>query len=222
MPQTITRKCSKCKELIAINREHINGVAYYKNAYYHTDCFVDYCQGRAARKGSSPIWQDMLNDMTAVEEEAKEKCLYQFNKDDLNEWILSHYDIITIPNRFWNIVADLENGIYNKKKCKQVPTKILFETWRWGQKNLDSINRNNKKNRNGPKNDADRINYDLAIVLKHIGDYKKYLAKLEAEEAESKARAKEQVKIDYSKIGSNTQKQEEGLGDISDILDEFF
>ena len=97
----------------------------------------------------------------------------------------------------------------------------MFETWRWGQRNLDSINRKNKISKKGPKTDAERINYDLSIVLNHIEDYKKYKAKLEAEEAERRAREKERVKINYNKIPSITDIKSEGLDDISALLDDF-
>ena len=221
MAETITRKCEHCKDKIIIERSSIKGPVLYKGKYYHSNCFCKLCEEKKATSTRSLLfWQNVLDDIEQYKDDAVEKSYYQFAKDDLNEWILNHYDVIALPGRFWNIVADLENGTYNKKQCKKVPTKILFETWRWGQKNLDNINRNNKKNKKGPKNDAERVNYDLAIVLKHIGDYKKYLAKLEAEEAERKAREKERVKINYNNI-SSAPKRAEGLDDISALLDDF-
>ncbi len=221
MTETITRKCDKCKEQIRIERSSIKSPVLYKGKYYHSSCFCKLCEEKkATSKRSLLFWQNVLDNIDQYKEDAVEKSKYQFAKDDLNEWILSHYDVITLPNRFWNIIADLSSGIYNKKQCKPVPTKIIFETWRWGQHNLDAINRNNRKNRRGPTNDTDRVNYDLAIVLKHVSDYEKYLAKLEAEEAERQAREKEKVKINYNNI-SNTLTQMEGLDDISAMLDEF-
>ena len=221
MAETITRKCDKCKEEIIIERSNIRSPVLYKGKYYHSSCFCKLCEEKkATSKRSLLFWQNVLENIEQYKDDAVDKSQYQFAKNDLNEWILSHYDVITLPNRFWNIIADLSNGIYNKKQCKPVPTKIIFETWRWGQHNLDAINRNNRKNRRGPTSDADRVNYDLAIVLKHIGDYKKYLSKFEAEEAARKAREKEKSKINYNNIHS-TPAHTEGLDDISDMLDDF-
>jgi len=221
MPQTIKRKCEKCKDIIIIDKNDIGSAVLYKNKYYHKDCFVALAKERAANKTSSSLsWQIALDNIEDHINEGKQKSLYQFAKDDLNEWILTHYDVTALPNRFWNIVAELEHGIYNKKKCKPIPVNILLDAWRWSQKNLDSINRKNKQNKKGPKTDIERSNYDLSIVVQHIPDYLKAKAKRDAEEAERQAKAKENIKIDYNNI-NNTPAKAEGLDDISDLLDEF-
>ena len=87
-------------------------------------------------------------------------------------------------------------------------------------KNLDSINRKNKKNNKGPRSDIERLPYDLAIVVQHIPDYLRAKAKIEAAEAERKEKAKSATRIDYKKIYV-APKKVEGLDDISDLLDEF-
>ena len=61
------------------------------------------------------------------------------------------------------------------------------------------------------------MNYDLAIIIQHIGDYKKHLLKEEIEAAEQKAQQKETIKIDYNKV--QRKNESSGLGDISDIID---
>lgn len=215
------RKCDKCKEQVIIERSSIKGPVLYKGKYYHSSCFCKLCEEKkATSKRSLLFWQNVLDNIEQYKDDAVEKSKYQFAKDDLNEWILNHYNVMSLPSRFWNIVADLEKGIFNQKKCKPVKTVMLFETWRWGQKKLDAINRKNRIAKKGPTTDAQRINYDLSIVLNHIEDYKKYLAKLEAEEADRIAREKERVKINYNNIHS-APVQTEGLDDISDLLDEF-
>ena len=219
MPRTDTRKCTKCKKEIEFDLDNISGIVRFNNLFYHSDCFVEYCNGRAA-KSSSPIWQKHIDNMTPFENAAKEKISYQRNKDDLNEWILNHYDIASLPKRFWNVVAELGNGNYNNKKCKPISTELLFNTWRWGQRNLDKIHRRNLVSKKGPKTDAERVNYDLSIIISHVPDYLKAKAKHEAEEAERREREKDKVKINYSNITSTPIKTE-GLDDISDLLDEF-
>jgi hypothetical protein len=88
----------------------------------------------------------------------------------------------------------------------------------WGQRNLDNIHKRNKAKNKGPKANSERINYDLAIVLNHIEDYEKHIAKLEIEEAERKAQEKEVIKIDYSKV--QAKKETHGLDDIGDLLED--
>lgn len=218
MPQTITRKCTKCKEQIVIDVDNISGIVRYKDLFYHSACFVEYCQGRAAKKSSSPVWQQLLNDMSPVENAAKEKISYKLSKDRLNEYLLSHYDVVAVPDRFWNVVAEIENGEYKQKKCNPVSISMLLDVWKWGQKNLDIINRNNKKSGKGPKDDNQRISYDLAILVGKVPNYLKQQAKRELEEAERKAMEKENLKIDYNRV--QAKKEETGLGDISNLLDD--
>ena len=71
----------------------------------------------------------------------------------------------------------------------------------------------------GPKDDAQRVNYDLSVVISHVPDYLKAKAKREAEEAERQARMQERVKVNYKNL-SYTQIQVDGLDDISALLDE--
>lgn len=219
MPQTYTRKCTKCKEKIEIDLNNISGIVRYNNLFYHSDCFVEYCNERAAESGSL-VWQKYINDMTKFENAAKEKIYYTKTKDDFDDYLLKHYDVQEVETRFWMTVAQLEKGKYKQRKCKPASVSTLFAAWRWGQKNLDSINRKNKQNKKGPKTDAERIFYDLSIIIKHIPDYIKYKAKLDAEEAEREAKEKERVKIDYRRF-NKTPVKTEGLDDISDMLDDF-
>ena len=218
MPQD-HRKCTKCKQEIYFDLDNISGIVRFNNLFYHSNCFVEYCKGRAAKSGS-PVWQKYIDDMTPFENAAKEKINYKKNKDDFNVYLLKHYDVTEIPTRFWNVVADLENGNYKQKKCNPVSIKTLFEAWRWGQVKLDSINRKNKINGTGPKNDEQRVAYDLAVLVGKIPLFLKAKAKRDAEEAERVAQEKNKVKIDYNHI-NNTQAKTEGLDDISNILNEF-
>ena len=221
MPETIVFTCDKCKKDIKIDRKNECGAVFFKKKYYHQNCFCELCKEKAANKRSLLSWQEALDNILDYQNAAMPNIDYRFAKDDLNEWILQHYNVIEVPKRFWGIVADLEKGERNGNKCKPVKTKLLFETWRWGQKNLDSINRSNKQNKKGPKTDAERINYDLSIIINHIPDYLKYQSKLEAEEAERQARAKETARINYNNIYV-APKENDGIDNLYDILDEFF
>lgn len=222
MAETITRKCAQCKSCIVINRNNIDGVVYHKGKYYHSGCFEELCRGKVANKRNLPSWQQALDNIWVLESEAKEKLNYQFTKDELNEWLLTHYDVVAIPNRFWTIVEELKNGTYNKKKCKPIDIKILLGAWKWGQKNLNDINRRNKINHKGPSNDTQRLNYDLAILLGHMNDYMKYLSRTKAEDAERNSRKKETTKINYNSIEHHTKTTASELDDISGLLDDIF
>ena len=223
MPQTIQRKCHHCKKYIIIDKDDLTTAVLYKTFYYHRDCYVALCEGRVAKKSSSsPLWQNNLDNIEQFVSDAKEMSIYQFAKDDLNEHLLKRYNITSVPKRFWNVLGDLGNGIHNNTKCNPVSTELISGCWIWGQSHLDAVKRRNTKQGTGPKTDAERLNYDLAIVLGHIEDYKKHLAKLKAEEAERKNAEANKIKINYNNIANNIKQTTEGLDDISGLLDDIF
>lgn len=225
MSNVIERKCAKCKGAIVIERGDISDVVYHEKKYYHENCFCELCNKRiASKRGNPAAWQDALDSLWELEAETRKMLEHYWAKDDLNNWLLEHYDIAMVPSYFWQLISDLENGKYKNRKCKPVDIATLYSMWRWGQKHLDKIAINNKSNRKGPNNDNDRLRYDLAVLISHAEDFKKHQNKVKAEKAEAQAAAKKEDKsIDYSsinKIKEIEKKQKED--DISDILDEIF
>lgn len=217
----VVKICAVCKQEIEINIHDIHDIARLKSKYYHPACLKEYAQKRVKTKKHDVCWDYAIGHICECEKDAREIIYKKYWQDLLNEHLLKHYDVITMPDRFWEKIMDLHNGVHKGKKCKPVQMETLCGTWMWGQVRLDSINRKNRQSRLGPKNDNDRLNYDLAIVLNHIEDYKKYVAKLEAEEAERAAREKERVKIELNDV-YKPQEVTDGIGDLSEILDEFF
>lgn len=217
------RKCHLCKQPIEIKNNNIRGVVYYQNFYYHSSCFCEMAEERSKctdKRKNPQKWQELLNNMTELEVETR-KLLQQHwgdkeAKDELNIYLLSQYNVTTMPDRFWQVVADLSNGFYKKKRCKKVSTQTLLEAWRWGQRKLNEIDKHNKANHKGPADDNQRISYDLAILVKKIPNYLAYKAKQEAMQEEIKTT----IRIDYNKMIRTDRKIEEGLDDISDLLDD--
>lgn len=216
------RKCGACPKPIEIDKEHTSNIVYYKSKYYHSSCFCDIATKRSQSKTKlASEWKEALDNLWELEAETEKMLKSSIAKDELNEWLLSHYDIAVVPARLWQIVADLERGVYKSKRCRPVSMEMLLGVWKWGQRKLDEIARNNKMRCKGPMNDADRINYDLSILINHISDYEKYLARSRAEET-NKQTQKETTKINYNSISNRSETKYEGLDDISDMLDEFF
>lgn len=219
MADVLERKCAKCKGTIEIERNNITDVIYFDKKYYHSSCFESMANQKAASKRGKPaMWQEALDNIWALEADTKKMLEHFWAKDDLNTWLLDHYDIVMVPSRFWQIIADLESGKYKGKNCKPIDIIQLCKMWIWGQRHLDKIALGNKSKLNGPTNDVDRLRYDLAILISHLADYKKHVAKVQAQEAERQLRQKETVKVDYSKI--KTVNKTNGLDDISDLLDD--
>lgn len=220
MADVLVRKCAKCKDEIIIHKNSISNVIQFQNKYYHYDCFENLASEKAASKRGKPqMWQEALDNIWVIEDETK-KMLEQFiAKDDLNTWLLSNYDIVTVPSYFWQLVADLEHGIYKRKKCKPIKTFDLYECWKWGQRGLNKINVNNKMHHKGPGNDTDRLRYDLAILITKYPLFLQHKAKASATIlAESLER--NQPKIDYGVLEKNNKNDDEN--DILDLIDEVF
>lgn len=213
-------KCVKCNQDIEVDINNITNISRFKNQYYHTQCLRERAERAINRPNHKSCWDNALNNIDVYEQEAREFIERKYWNDNLNDYLLCNYGVTIIPDRFWEMVRELNKGIYKKKRCKPISTELLFHTWVWGQKNLDKIDRNNKAKHKGPQNGSDRISYDFAIILRHIEDYEKYVARTKAEEAERELQAKETVKIDYNNI--NTEIKKTGIDDISGLLDDIF
>ena len=214
------RKCAACPKPIEIDRNHTSDIIYYKKKYYHSNCFCDLATKRSQAKIKSALeWKEALDNLWDLEAETEKMLKSSITKDELNDWLLSHYDIAVVPSRFWQIVADLERGVYKGKKCKPISMEMLLGVWKWGQRKLDEISVRNKANNKGPKNDAERINYDLSIVVGHVADYIKYMNKIKSAEIERENKRKEEIKVDYNKIKTSSN-DNHGLDDISELLDD--
>lgn len=212
------RKCGTCGQDIVVDRHNLDNIAFYQNRYHHVGCLADKANKGIASGKRVAIWEKLLNRIPELQEEAKKNLGHGLIRDEFNEYLLNHYDIISVPNRFWQIIEDIGNGNYRKNKCRPTDIDRIFQTWKWGQSNLDKIASNNKIKNKGPKNDDERLNYDLAIVLKHVPQYLAYEAKNKAVAAEIKNTSAFED-IDLSRIG---QKKTEKKNDVSDIFDDFF
>ena len=220
MSNIITRKCAKCKGVIEIDKHDIRNVLQFQDKYYHYDCFEAMAKEKAAsNRGKPQMWQDALDRIWELEAETKKMLEHFCAKDDLNAWLLDNYDIAMIPSYFWQLVADLECGKYKNKKCKPISVTQLYDCWVWGQRNLNKISINNKMNHRGPKNDADRLRYDLAILITKYPLFLKHKAKSAALESTSKTENK-YTKIDYGALGKKNNADNDN--DILDLMDEIF
>lgn len=219
MSNTVTRKCNGCENPVIFNKDTKDGIVLHKGRYYHTDCFITMAQGKAARKGSLPLWQQALNSIQELEAEAIKQLKAQWTKDELNLHLLANYDIAAVPSSFWTTVAELGNGMYGQKRCRPIDLETLLGVWRWGQRNLDKIAVKNKMQHTGPQDDMGRLRYDLAILIGKIPLYLKEKAKAEMAKQELSQNLSTDD-VDMSKVGQKqTVVQKKNLSDIAaDIL----
>jgi hypothetical protein len=226
MEGKIERKCNACKNAIEIDRSNVQGVVYYKKLYYHTTCFCELAEKRATLKsGRVTDWKSALDNVEDLERAAKEIITHnrvhqshiKRDTDDLNDYLLKQYNVEAVSSsNFWRSVNELQNGFYKGRRCKKVPIEILLEAWKWGQRKLDAIHKQNQMRHKGPTNGEARISYDFAVLVGKIPNYLAYKAKQEAAQAEIKTA----IRINYDNM-QRTEGGHEGLDDISDLLDEF-
>lgn len=219
MSNVITRKCSCCKGEIEIDVHDIKDVIFYNKLYYHSSCFEEMAKQKAASKRGKPqMWQEALDRLWELEAETKKMLERYVAQDGLNKWLLENYDIVMVPNRFWQILADLENGKYKGKHCNPVKMETLYGCWKWGQKKLNEINQYNKTNNKGPTNDEARIMYDLAILIGKVPQFLKYKEQRQAAKIEMARGAMSLTDVDMSKVGRGKQVQRRDVSNISDDI----
>lgn len=208
-------KCSHCKQDIVVtigNRDMI----FWKNRPYHTPCFFKMCNEKIKKNDRySKGYQDALDDIENIKLATKDRLNTSFSRDILNEHLLSHYNIIKVPERFWNVLSGLNIGIYNKTPCNAISISKVVDMWLWGQKNLDKIDFRNKRNQKNITG-ADRLFYDLSVLINHVDDYDRHISKIQVEE-EIKKEEKVKEKINYKKIEQKKQ-NDTMFDDISDFL----
>lgn len=223
MELSVGRTCFKCHEKMIISMGNLNDKSYlkYKNRYYHTKCFIENATERVMKNDHYSLsWQMALDNIEQYQKEARDAVELVISKDQLNEYLINTYNVTTLSKQFWLTITDIGNGVYKNKKCKAINVKDLFETWKYAQRGLDKINR---KRRSEGKDitDEQRVRYDLAIVFKDYNKIQKSMAKAKEKEIE-KALQASATKIDYSSLAAQANINQEGIGDISDILDDFF
>lgn len=220
MSATLIRKCAFCGEDIVLTRDDMHMVSYKKKSY-HTECFKTMCNGRVLKNNRySSIYSDALQNLDQLESEAKKKLMHRFVQDELNEYLIVHYDVGALSRRFWSIIADIQSGKYNGKRCKPIELETLFDMWKYYKEELDRINLRNLKQGNNIF-DENRVLYDLAIIMKNYGKIQREMKKEKVAAEETKMATKTiKEKINYMSIGG--KKTEDGQKDISSIMDEIF
>lgn len=209
-----TRTCYKCKNKINITLENLNSCEFvkYKNYFYHTDCFIEQATEKVNKHNRFSItWQEALDNLDTYKSDANDAVKTVFYKDFLNEYLIDHYEVATFSNYFWNVISEIKNGKYRKKRCKKINMSEILEMWKYYQKELDKIYKENLKRGNEIFGE-DRVLYDLAIIMKNYDKIKKGIAKNKAKAAE--ATKVDAPKIDYTKISRTKFEQKRDLSDL--------
>ena len=151
----IARKCYACKQEIPVDKKNITGILFYKNNYYHMNCFCKLAEENSKKtKGKPQEWKEALDNVSELEKKTKvlltSRIAHRGATDDLNDYLLSQYNVIEIGSRFWQVIGDLGNGLYKGKRCKKVSVETILGAWKWGQHKLNEINKHPGKTAGRP------------------------------------------------------------------------
>ena len=160
------RKCACCLEAIHIDRENSNKTICYKGKFYHFDCFVSLCDKKMESKRTSPMWAEAKANIEKLVSETTTKQCAEVTKNDLNDWILSHYDVSFLGKQFYIKLNDIYNGTY-KGLAYAISPMELYEEWQYFWKELCEARA--KKGIEGER----AVNYDLVVLLSRNMEYRK-------------------------------------------------
>lgn len=217
MGDIVTRKCAYCKDVIEIDVDDVKGVVYLDKSYYHKACFSQVVAQKIANKRCSLKWKMMSETgFKHLEKDAEYVVNQRYGHDRLFDHMLYHYDIYTISSYTQKLMDNVVNGQY-KGKSKPIAYRDFADCWIDIQPDLDSIYKNNQRLGKNMTDDQ-RINYDLAVVVRMYPEWKKKIEYKKKKMENRNVVEQPKVNIDYTQF--KTQSSCDGLDDISALLDE--
>lgn len=222
-PITISRKCDCCKDIISINKNNVNDAIFYDKKSYHRKCFIDICNKRAKMKRMSVAekWQWVLKNIERVSRESKYHYMESIYKEEINQFILSEYDLTIIPSSVWQKLSNIYFGTFRGMSVG-IPPEELIDMWR---RKIDYLNRVASQNVTKGKsmNIGQRINYDLSILVNKYDDYKKWKESQKILESDTQY-ISNNSSLDTSIINEVSRKvtNKNEDSEISDLVDDIF
>lgn len=179
------RKCKYCdkdKSTKSINIYN-NDYVIHNGQYAHIECVKTYEQNKKRGKKVGKELDIFINKLI---EETKLYRKEIIDREKLYNWLYDHYNI-TVLNRFLcTKIAEINNGNYSGLK-EGISNEDLLNIFMKMQNYLDKLAYKKNKSKNPFKDQLNRINYDLAIVVNNYDKYKEWKVnqeKLQIEEQE--------------------------------------
>ncbi|MGG1659503.1 hypothetical protein [Brevibacillus sp. NRS-1366] len=178
--------------------------------YYHTDCFKLHLKIRK-RLTDEEIESHVAERISFREQEMREKI----DRDNFFQWLMNYYDT-SLPSYFYMKVQSVRTGEHELVK-EPIDYETLLDIYQHMESYL------NKLAAKKQMSVSSRMNYDLAVVIGNLGDYRRYKAKqitanVEAMEIENR--------LEDSKVVQEIHKQRREKNksanefDITDVMDE--
>lgn len=230
----LTRKCILCKRPINLVTEFPDIIcppSPSKMQFAHISCYKAKLMGQ--RRGA--LTSGQADELISSLAPATRACISQVlspkpasarpspvrgvstnPRRQLTDWLLKAYDVSSIPVRFYQKLAAVYDGSYTGL-AQPVPAEHLLDMWQQKKQYLDKVAAQNAQK--GKRMDvAQRLNYDLAILLVR---YKDYLAWKQKQENAAQQSSPPEEKVKYQNLSRacNSGAKASPVS-IEDILDE--
>lgn len=222
----ILRKCYFCdKQRQKTINVDVDKFIYYKNSYFHYNCFIKY---KLKEKENKLSEEEIvaLADKMVINTKTSKTVSENIDRDRLIYWIYENYNISVLSPLFFTKLKAINDGTFGKRINAPISCYDLLQIFIKMKSYLDKVN--NKNERNGKKIDlCKRVDYDLAIVINNYDEYLKWRQKqktetIEKKEIQEEVKLKNDIPID-SIIATYKNKDNENKEiNIADILDEVF
>lgn len=141
--------------------------------------------------------------------------------DKLYDFIYKEYNVSTLPQYVFMQITSLYKGEYTKNTREPLQISIfdLYDMW---QRKMDYLKQTYEYNKTHGKDmyGANRVCYDLAILINKYDSYKRWKEKQNAIHEQEKTFAEQTKRMKAIRQTKSIQTPSENETDISDIIDE--
>lgn len=213
------KKCN-CNNEISLNNNTINNIVRYGNAYYHSECFIRWCEEGIKHFKNNQKYKDMLSNINIYKEEAYKRLVNRIGNDDLYNFIMDKYDVKTLDTYIYIRLTRIFNGTLEGIREGGIPKEHFLDMWKRKSHQLDKIHQKNiVKGMN--MTTTQTIMYDISILVNKYDSYLKWLEKEKIIEAEANYN-NSFTKMLTKDIRKQTENNKVKDDDISNLVEDIF
>ena len=213
------KKCN-CNNEILLDNNSINNIVRYGNAYYHSECFISWCNEGIGRHKNNQKYKDMLSNIDAYKEDAYKHLVNRIENDELYNFIMDKYDVKTLDTYVYIKLTRIFNGTLEGIREGGIPKEHFFDMWKRKSHQLDKIHQQNiVKGKN--MTPTQTIMYDISVLINKYDSYLKWLEKEKIIQAEANYNNKS-TQLLTREIRSRRENNIVEKDDISKLVNDIF
>lgn len=213
-------KCQYCdpvtrrgeKPVKSINIEEDDFIKLLTGKYYHTECYREYLRNQTKTSFSE---EEIDSKILEIKKRQEEEIQEAKEKDKFLQYIMDLYDC-TLNSYFLKKVNAIRKG-EDEKVSDEVTYFEMLEIYQYMKGYL-----NKASSKKAFQNKSQRMNYELAIVVGNIGDYREYKQKMRERQEDEQQTDHSILQMDKVNIKNlpKKKKKDEGITreDMDDLL----